>query len=163
MKRLLFVFFIIGFGLLTAKQSASENTAPKFDPKANPALDLKKAISEAKKENKRIILDVGGEWCIWCHRIDEFIGQNEEIYKFMHENYVVLKINYSEENKNENFLAQYPGVKGYPHFFVLEKNGKLLHSQDTGLLEKGKSYDAEKMMDFLKKWVPKERILKKKV
>ena len=63
-----------------------------------------------------------------------------------------MKINYSEENKNEKFLSQYPKVDGYPHFFVLDKNGKLLYSQNTGLLEKEKSYDREKFMTFLKKW-----------
>jgi thioredoxin-related protein len=163
MKQLTLVLLIFGVTLIYAQQTSSAKATAKFDPKANPVLDLKKAVTAAKKENKRIILDVGGEWCIWCHRIDQFIEENTDIYKFMHNNFVVLKINYSEENKNEKFLAPYPKVKGFPHFFVLEKNGKLLYSQDTGLLEKGKSYDNEKMMDFLKKWAPKQKGLKKKV
>ena len=162
MKRFVLVLFLLSAGFIYA-QSTVDKPAPKFDPKANPTLDLKKAIKQAKKENKRIILDVGGEWCIWCHRIDEFIAQNEDIYKFMHNNFVVLKINYSKENKNEKFLSGYPQIEGYPHFFVLEKNGKLLHSQNTGLLENGKSYDAEKMMEFLKEWSIKKTAVKKKI
>lgn len=35
----------------------------KFDPLRNPADDLQAAIATAQKENKRIILDGGGEWC----------------------------------------------------------------------------------------------------
>ncbi len=105
--------------------------------------------------NKRIILDVGGEWCKWCHIIDKFIDEQTEINEYLNNHYILLKINYSEENKNEKFLSQYPEIEGYPHFFVLEKNGELLHSQNTGLLEEGKSYDPEKFMNFLKEWVNK--------
>ena len=106
--------------------------------------------------NKRIILDVGGEWCIWCHRIDAFIEQNSEIKDFLNKHFIVVKVNYSEENKNEKFLSRYPKVDGYPHFFVLDDKGKLLHSQNTGLLEKEKSYDTGKFLSFLKKWAVKK-------
>lgn len=124
----------------------------KFDPSRDPFKDLSIAIDEASKLNKRIILDVGGEWCKWCHIIDKFIDEQTEINEYLNNHYIVLKINYSEENKNENFLTRYPEIEGYPHFFILEKNGELLHSQNTGLLEEGKSYDPEKFMNFLKKW-----------
>ena len=162
MKHFVLVIILLSAGFIYA-QSNMGKSVPKFDPQANPTFELKKTIKLAKKENKRIILDVGGEWCIWCHRIDEFIAQNKEINEFMHKNFVVLKINYSKENKNEKFLSRFPKIEGYPHFFVLEKNGKLLHSQNTGLLEKGKSYDPEKMMDFLKEWSIKGKAGKKKV
>jgi hypothetical protein len=63
-----------------------------------------------------------------------------------------VKVNFSEENKNEKVLSRYPKIEGYPHIFVLEKNGKLLHSQDTGLLESGDHHDHDKVLAFLKKW-----------
>ena len=47
-----------------------------------------------------------------------------------------------------------PVIKGYPHLFVLDENGKLLRSQDTSVLEQGSSYDLDKMFEFLKKWAP---------
>jgi len=39
---------------------------------------------------------------------------------------------------------------------VLNEDGKLLHSQDTSQLERGKSYDLEKFFTFLKKWAPEK-------
>ncbi len=74
----------------------------------------------------------------------------------MHQNYVVLKINYSKENKNAAFLAQFPKIAGYPHLFVLNTKGKLLHSQNTGDLESGKQHDREKVFAFLKQWAPEK-------
>ncbi|HVO73587.1 MAG TPA: thioredoxin family protein, partial [Ignavibacteriaceae bacterium] len=41
-----------------------------FDPSRNPAKDLNNAVAEAKRTGKRILLDVGGNWCIWCHYLD---------------------------------------------------------------------------------------------
>ncbi len=135
-----------------SKEEKNEPAREKFNPKRDPFEDLKLAVEKAKKENKRIILDVGGEWCIWCHRIDNFLHSDKEIEDFLQRHYIVVKVNYSKENKNEKFLSRYPKINGYPHFFVLDSDGTFLHSQDTGLLEEGKSYSRRKVLDFLKKW-----------
>ncbi len=156
LKRIaLFVSFTISFSMLVFAQS-NDRYIPvtKFDPNRNPVQDLREAVAEAKFTNKRIILDVGGDWCIWCHRLDAFIETNEEIKNFIEKNYIMMKVNFSKENKNEKFLSHYPVIEGYPHFFVLENDGKLLHSQNTGELEKEKDYDKDKFMEFLKEWAP---------
>jgi len=125
-----------------------------FDPARDPFSDLETAKVEAKRGGKRILLDVGGEWCSWCHILDDFIGGDAEIRSFRDANYVWVKINFSPENENQSFLSQYPEIKGYPHLFVLDNDGKLLHSQFTGELEKGKGYDRKKFFAFLKEWAP---------
>lgn len=127
-----------------------------FDPARDPVADLETAKVEAKRGGKRILLDVGGEWCSWCHILDDFIAGDSEIRRFRDANYVWVKVNYSEENENQAFLSQFPEIKGYPHLFVLDNDGKLLHSQFTGELEKGKGYDRGKFFDFLKQWAPPE-------
>lgn len=152
MKTLLIILVSIVFSFSALAQNKKYEEAKKFDPNRNPEADLKVAVEYAKSTNKRIILDVGGEWCIWCHRIDAFMENNKEIKSLIEKYFVVLKINYSKENKNEEFLSKYPEVQGYPHFFVLDKNSKLLHSQNTGELEKDKDYDADKFIAFLTKW-----------
>ena len=95
-------------------------------------------------------------WCIWCHRLDEFFNRNKDLLNLMHKNYVVVKVNYSKENTNEKVLSNYPKIAGYPHIFVLDEKGKLLHSQNTGELELDKGYDHDKVKSFLKMWAPKK-------
>lgn len=129
--------------------------APKYDPKADPSADLAKAMAEAQRGNKRILIEVGGEWCGWCHRMHAFFDQNEPLRKLRDDNFVVFQVNFSEENRNEKFLAQFPKIEGYPHIFVLDAGGKLLHSQNTGDLEEGKGYNLEKFTAFLKQWALK--------
>ena len=124
----------------------------KFDPTRDPAKDLTTAVAVTSKSGQRILLDVGGEWCSWCRKLDMFFEQNEDVAAFLHKNFVVVKVNFSKENPNEKFLSQYPAIKGYPHIFVLDAAGKLLHSQSTGELESGDHHDHDKVFAFLKKW-----------
>jgi thioredoxin-related protein len=124
----------------------------KFDPARDPEADLKAAMSEAKRTGKRILLDVGGEWCIWCHRLDTLFMKNPDLADQLHQGFVVVKVNYSPQNKNERFLSGFPKIPGYPHLFVLDENGMLLHSQDTGELESGKGHDPVKVVAFMDSW-----------
>lgn len=124
-----------------------------YDPNRNPADDLAQAIPIAQAGNKRIMLELGGDWCIWCKFMDEFYATHADILQYRADHYVLVKINVSEENGNEEFLSQYPAVDGYPHIFILESDGTFLHSQNTAELEDGaESYVPEVFMSFLEKW-----------
>jgi thioredoxin-related protein len=130
----------------------------KYDPNRKADQDLKNAIGEAQRTGKRILLEVGGEWCSWCHIMDKYFDQNANLTKLRDTNYVTVKINFSKENENEKFLGQYPKIPGYPHLFVLESDGKLLHSQFTADLEEGQSYNLQKFTKFLETWAPKAQV-----
>jgi thiol:disulfide interchange protein len=123
---------------------------PKFDPSRDAAKDVAAATAIAKAQGKRVMVDVGGEWCPWCHILDRFIDANADVKALVDSNYVWVKVNWSPQNKNEALLARWPKIKGYPHLFVLDANGKLVHSQDTSKLEAEKDYDKPKFVAFLR-------------
>lgn len=126
-----------------------------YDPARDPAQDLKQAIVIAQKENKRIMLELGGDWCIWCKYMDEFYTTHPDILEFRADHYVLVKVNVSQENSNEEFLSQYPAAAGYPHIYILDSDGTFRHSQDTVKLEDGAiSYVPEVFMAFLQEWAP---------
>ncbi len=155
---LLLLILILSMFISACDKQNSEETqyvpVTQFDPTRDAAKDITNAILEAKRTSKRILLDVGGDWCIWCHKLDNFFVENEDINQFLHNNFIVIKINYSRENKNEAVLARYPKIEGYPHLFILDTDGKLLHSQNTGDLESGDHHDRDKVYSFLKAWAP---------
>ena len=174
MKKNIYVLLLITIGSLTVfgqttttvKEKTKTTEQPtiereKFDPTRNAAEDLKAAMATAQKSGKRIILDVGGEWCGWCRLMDNYLIKNAELGKLRDENYIWLKINMSEENENKEFLSAYPEIKGYPHLFVLESDGTLLKSKDTAELEDGKSYNLQKFTDFLKEYAPSKTTMTK--
>jgi thiol:disulfide interchange protein len=151
-----FVLFAAG-----ASSAGAQNEAyipvDRYDPARDAQKDINAAVAEARRTGKRVLLDVGGEWCSWCHTMDRFFAEHPDLLALREQNYVLVKINYSEENRNEKLLGQYPRIPGYPHLFVLDQNGKLLHSQNTGALEEGKSYNLQRFLAFLRKWAPPTR------
>jgi thioredoxin-related protein len=154
--------FFLTFVLLMLNTCTEKDYQPiytpvsSFDPTRDAEKDIQLALVEAKRTQRNVLLDIGGEWCTWCHKLDTFFVQNKDVAEFMHQNYVVVKINYSAENKNEKILSKYPEIPGYPHLFVLDAEGHLLHSQGTGKLEEGNHHDREKVFKFLKQWNPKK-------
>ncbi|SHI45040.1 thioredoxin family protein [Flavobacterium terrae] len=124
------------------------------------AADVKinELLTQAKAENKNIMIQVGGNWCVWCLRLNDFIQKTDELKSLVDNNYIYYHLNWSPKNKNEKFFAKYgnPGEKqGYPIFMVLNKKGKLIHVQETGSLEEGKGYSQEKVKTFFEAWKAK--------
>jgi thiol:disulfide interchange protein len=122
-----------------------------FDPARDGAADVAYALSLAKAQGKRVIVDVGGEWCTWCHVMDRFIAANDDVRGAIDAHYVWVKVNFSKQNENRALLARWPKVAGYPHLFVLDAGGILVLSQDTEALEAGRTYDKTRFLAFLAK------------
>lgn len=143
------------------KKRAAEEKAklPKpYDATENAEAKIAELVKKAKAENKNIILQAGGNWCIWCLRFNNFVQTTPELKEIVDENYLYYHLNYSPENKNEKVFAKYdnPGAKfGYPVFIVLDQNGKMIHTQDSAVLEEGKGYSKEKVKAFFEKLAPK--------
>jgi Thioredoxin-like/Gram-negative bacterial TonB protein C-terminal len=125
-----------------------------FDPKRDPAEDLKVAEAEAQQTHKHILLDVGGDWCIWCAYMDRFFTEHPDVAASLNSNYVLVKVNWSATNHNNTFLMQYAVIHDFPFLVVLDENGKLLKAERTNELEKGNGYDPDKMRAFLDQWKP---------
>lgn len=155
------IIVLISLILITPAYSAisesnTENTLPqysiKYDPQRNPFEDGVAAIKLATATQRRILIEVGGEWCKWCHVLDDFLDKNADIKSRLHKTFVMLKINVSDENDNSEFLKAFPEPLGYPHMYVTEKNGQVLWSKDTAdFLVKGK-YSRDRFNDFLNHW-----------
>ena len=125
-----------------------------YDPERDPTADVAEAVVVAQEEEKRILLIIGGDWCITCHLLESYIAANEDVSNQFTENFVLVKVNMSEENENEAFLSDYPEIEWYPHFFILESDGTLAESYDTRELETEGLYDDEKVATFLEVWTP---------
>lgn len=149
-----FLFSLVLF--LSLKSFAGDSTKL-YNPAANVKKDVAAAFAKAKKEGKHVMLQVGGNWCSWCYRYDGFVKGDTSLKRIVDENYVVYHLNYSPENKNLDYLKTlgYPQRFGFPVFVVLDANGQRMHTQDSGLLEKEKSYDKAKVKTFLQAWSPK--------
>jgi thiol:disulfide interchange protein len=121
-----------------------------FDPGRDAAADVAAAVTLAAREEKRVLVEVGGKWCTWCHVLDRFFRAHDDVRRLRDEHYVWVSVNWSPQNRNEALLSRWPKITGYPHLFVLNEAGQLIHSQATSELEAGNDYDREKMLAFLR-------------
>jgi thioredoxin-related protein len=128
-----------------------------YKPEENAKEGIKDAVKEAEKTGRQVLLQVGGNWCIWCARFNDFITKDASLDSLVNSNYVVYHLNYSPENKNSYLLAEYdfPQRFGFPVLLVLNEKGDLIHTQSSWYLESGKSYDKEKVVAFFKDWSKK--------
>ena len=125
----------------------------KFDPTRDAMADVAQALALARDQKKMVLVDVGGEWCAWCHVFDRFVASRPEVRKTLQEQYILVKVNYSPQNRNDALLSRWPKAKGYPHFYVLGTDGQVVASQASGELEAGKDYDEGKVLAFLRRWM----------
>lgn len=123
-----------------------------YDAARDPASDLRYAIARAQQNNVRILVVVGGDWCAWCHILDDYIARAANVRDEFGQSFVILKVNMNQANDNAAFLSRFPPSEGYPDFFILESDGSYLGRQNTGELEQGNGYNAARMIAFARRW-----------
>ena len=143
--------------LLSQAASASQGKAAKDiypEPDVAPK-EIKAAIALAKKTNKRIILDFGGNWCGDCRVLDKYFhdAPNAALLK---ESFILVDVNLGKFDKNKDIAKTYgvPLDKGVPALAVLDSKGKPLFSQKQGEFESMRSLESSALTDFLKHWKP---------
>lgn len=156
MKRIvlcLFSFLVLGTAIAQKETAAKPKI---YHPEADAKADIKDAVEQAAKEGKHVLLQIGGNWCVWCLRFNEKVTTNDTLKTALEKNYVTYHLNYSKENKNEEVLATlgYPQRFGFPVFVVLDGKGNRLHTQSSGYLESGKGHGTQQVLDFFNQWSP---------
>lgn len=141
-----------------AEAPARPAGAPLYDEKADAAEQIAAALATAKRQNQRVLIQWGGNWCGWCIKLDELFRTNSQIARKLQYEYVVVHVDAGKPpGKNVDLAARYDAdVKrhGYPFLTVLSAEGKPLANQETGSLEVdgkeiGKGHDPQKVMAFL--------------
>src|SRR6188508_892576 len=156
LQRIFLLYFFLFFSFTVFSQDMKKFNLYKPDEKAET--EIANAVGEAKRSGKHVLIQIGGNWCIWCARFHEFVTKDSQLDSLMNANYVVYHLNYSKENYNAKLLTKYnfPQRFGFPVFLILDGEGKLLHTQNSWYLEDGKtSYDREKVKSFFTDWSKK--------
>lgn len=128
-----------------------------YNPDADARADIKQAISLAKKEHKHVMLQVGGNWCIWCTRFHNTVMSNDTLKNIMENNYVVVHVNYEKKNAEDKLWGElgYPQRFGFPVFVILDEQGNRIHTQNSAYLEEGKGHSPARIAEFLEQWSPR--------
>jgi thiol:disulfide interchange protein len=117
-----------------------EKKEPVYDESAIGSEQLANALAKAKKENRRVLVQWGANWCGWCTLLAQLEKSNAEISRKLLYEYDLVKIDIGtwEKLKHADLIEKY-GVDlkthGVPYLTVLDSDGKVIANQDTGSLE----------------------------
>lgn len=122
-----------------------------YDPARDGRKDLLAAMRLARGKRKRVLMVVGNRGCGWCRKLGDLFREDADIRGMRDRAFVTL---HTDFKTNYDWLREYAPIQGTPHFLVLNAEGELLLSQDTGQLESGGRYDRRRVADFLSDWQP---------
>lgn len=149
------VVMIISVLLSASLQPAmAADREPIYDTSGNAKELIANALKIAKKDNKRVLLQYGGNWCGWCYLMHDLFEENDEIGDVLKNEYELVLV---DTQSNQTIAEHYQSPikqNGVPFFTVLDTDGKVVTHQDTGSLEDGKKHDPKKVLAFLEKWKP---------
>lgn len=119
------------------KQAAART--PLYDEQADAKEQIAAALAKAKKENRRVLIQWGGNWCPWCIRLHEFYRTNADVKKTLMYEYDLVHIDAGKPAGKNVELAKSYGAdlqkNGYPFLTILDADGKPIANQETGSLE----------------------------
>jgi thiol:disulfide interchange protein len=138
-----------------ADPSAKSARPAIYDVQADGNKQIAEALTKAKGEHKRVLLQFGANWCGWCHLLHGLFESDATIAKTLKEHYVVVMIDV-DKGHNSDVVERYDKLTRYglPVIVVLDEDGKMLTTQDTAKLEEGDHHDPKKVLAFLNKWQP---------
>ena len=126
-------------------------------------ITLNDALVKAKKNNKKIIVDIYTDWCGWCKKMDADVYDNEKVKKIIKKSFVFAKLDaeslaevtYNNMKYTEQDIALYFEANGYPTTVFLEPDGKVIEFKyDKTVMKNLPGYfgadDFRKMLNFIK-------------
>lgn len=145
---------------IPSKPIDTSKRRPIYEEKPNGEELIKEAVSVAGAENKRILIVFGYNHCFWCWKLHDFLHQNEKVWKFLEQNYVVVRIDIT---KNKDLAKRLKEPGRYPGLVFLGRNGQWVASEPTGPLVAvqyskatgrvtGTGYVEERVLSVLNKW-----------
>ncbi len=140
---------------------SNPNPAPGtiYDTKADGEKQISDALRIASRENKRVLLKFGANWCVWCHKLHKVFKDDARVAAKLRDSYELVLIDVDVVDgmpHNEKVDEKYgkPTQNGLPVLIVLDAQGKVLTTRSTEAFEAGEQHDPAKVFAFLDQWAP---------
>jgi thiol-disulfide isomerase/thioredoxin len=124
-----------------------------YNVDADAEAALKSALLRARSSHRRVLIDLGGNWCPDC-RILSAIMALPEIDRFVKAHYEVVTVDVGRYDRNMQIPARYGLAKlqGVPSVLVLDEHGKLLDAGHEAALADARSMTPQALADWLASW-----------
>lgn len=129
-----------------------------FDPKAKAEDLIEQAVTQATREEKRVLLLFGANWCPWCRRLHAALTKDAAVQARLKEKFILVFVDANTRNdkqRNAAVIAKYgdPLQHGLPVFVVLKRDGKQIGTRETASLAADTDAKvAARVRAFLDEW-----------
>jgi thiol-disulfide isomerase/thioredoxin len=151
----------ITHGVALLPQPASAQTPEEilamnpYDETADASRQIAEALARAGKENKRVLIQWGANWCGWCKFLDHLMETDRTLSRMIAYEYEKVLVDIGRGDKHQDVAKKYGAeIKGVPYLTILDANGNPLTNQQTVPFEKNTSkasegHDPAKLMAWL--------------
>lgn len=142
------------------KAAAKKQDAKVYDETADARQQIATALAKAKKENQRVLIQWGANWCGWCKWLAATMKSDGDVSHELLYEYQVVHVDVGQFDKHMDVAKELGAeFKAIPYLTVLGADGKAIVQQNTEPFETkvdGKNgHDAKKLLAFLKEHAAK--------
>jgi thiol:disulfide interchange protein len=127
-----------------------------FATNANADADVDAAFARAAKSGKRVMIDLGGNWCADC-RILSGLMERPELHAFLASHYELVTVDVGRFNKNLDIPARFGIVtrlEGVPAILVATPDGRLVNAGRVSAIQDARRMTPQALADWLARWTP---------
>jgi thiol:disulfide interchange protein len=125
-----------------------------YDENADANAAVANAFARAKAEHKRVLIDLGGNWCADC-RILAGVMALPEVQRFTAAHYVVVSVDVGRFNRNLQIPARFgitQRLEGVPSVLITDPDGRLIDAGHIAALADARSMTPQAIADWLAEW-----------
>ena len=125
-----------------------------YDEHADADKAVAAAFARAKKSHKRVLIDLGGNWCVDCVVLANFVEQ-PSVKKFVAAHYEWVAVDVGRFDRNLQVPARFGLTKrltGVPTIIVADADGKQINKNDVFVLADARSMTPQAVADYLAKY-----------
>lgn len=129
-------------------------TVRPYDEKADANAQVDRAFAKAKKSGKRVLIDLGGNWCPDCIVLANFL-QLPEMRRFMDAHYEVAMVDVGRFDRNLQVPARFgfkTRLKGVPMLLIATPDGNLVNRDDVFATTNARGMTPKALADYLAKY-----------
>ena len=128
-----------------------------YDVKADGEQQIAVAVAQAGRERKRVLLNLGANWCSDSHAMFQLFNANPEIRRVIEDHYVFEMFDVNRRGlrrRNARVVERFgdPIAAGIPVLLILDANGVLLNNDPAERLADSAHNHPALVLAYLRKW-----------
>ena len=161
---------LLSSGCTTQKHSRSQNLPTEagiagahtefYDSFGDGEQALAAALTQARSESKRVLLNLGANWCSDSRNMCYLLEDDPRIRALIERSYVQVRVDVNQRRADPRNpwvqqRFQRPLQRGIPVLLVLDSDGALLNTNSSERLRDTDHAQPGKVLRYLRKWAHK--------